>query len=36
MLVNMGVDGVITDDPGAAISCIAANRKTSASIPPRD
>ncbi len=36
MLVDMGVDGVITDDPGAAISCIAANRKTSASIPPRD
>jgi glycerophosphoryl diester phosphodiesterase len=36
MLVNMGVDGVITDDPGAAISCIAAKRKTSAFIPPRD
>ena len=36
MLVDMGVDGVITDDPGAAISCIAAKRKTSAFIPPRD
>jgi glycerophosphoryl diester phosphodiesterase len=35
MLVHMGVDGVITDNPGAA-SCIAANRKTSASIPPGD
>ena len=36
MLVNMGVDGVITDDPGAAISCLAANCKTSALIPHRD
>jgi len=36
MLVNMGVDGMITDDPGAAISCMAANSKTSAFIPPRD
>ncbi|MBI5592412.1 MAG: hypothetical protein HY881_18245 [Deltaproteobacteria bacterium] len=30
MVVNMGVDGLITDDPGAAISCIAASRNTSA------
>jgi glycerophosphoryl diester phosphodiesterase len=36
MLVNMGVDGVITDDPGEAITCISASRKTAASIPPRD
>ena len=36
MLVKMGVDGVITDDPGAAISCMTACRKTSACIPPRD
>ena len=34
-LVNMGVDGLITDDPGAAISCISASRKTKAFIPPR-
>ncbi len=36
MLIKMGVDGVITDDPGAAVSLIAANRKTSTSIPPGD
>jgi glycerophosphoryl diester phosphodiesterase len=36
MLMEMGVDGVITDDPEVAISCIAANRKTSAFIPSRD
>jgi glycerophosphoryl diester phosphodiesterase len=36
MLVNAGADGVITDDPGAAISCFAASRQTSAFIPPRD
>jgi len=34
MLLRMGVDGVITDDPGAA-SCIAADRKTSSPNPPR-
>jgi glycerophosphoryl diester phosphodiesterase len=33
-LVKMGVDGVITDDPGIAISSIAANRRASASIQP--
>ncbi len=36
MLVNMGVDGVITDDPGAAISCLFANRGTPAYISPKD
>ena len=36
MLMKMGVDGLITDDPGAAISCIAASRNASASIQPRD
>ena len=36
MLADMGVDGVITDDPGIAISCIAANRRALASIPPGD
>ena len=36
MLVKMGTDGVITDDPNAAISCFAVDRKTSAFIPPRD
>ncbi|MFH0997860.1 MAG: glycerophosphodiester phosphodiesterase family protein [Pseudomonadota bacterium] len=35
MLVDTGVDGVITDDPGAAIACISANRGTPASISPR-
>jgi len=35
MLMHMGVDGVITDDPEAA-SCIAASRKTPASMPPGD
>jgi hypothetical protein len=34
--MEMGVDGVITDDPEVAISCIAANRKTSAPIPSRE
>jgi glycerophosphoryl diester phosphodiesterase len=36
LLMNTGVDGVITDDPGAAISCISASRRTSTSIPTRD
>jgi glycerophosphoryl diester phosphodiesterase len=36
MLVDMGVDGVITDDPGAAISWIAANRRSSAFFSPRN
>ena len=34
LLANMGVDGIITDDPGIAISCIAASRRALASIPP--
>jgi glycerophosphoryl diester phosphodiesterase len=33
-MINMGVDGVITDDPGIAISCIAANRRASVFIQP--
>ena len=35
MLVKMGVDGVITDDPKAAISCLAVHRRTSAFFPPK-
>lgn len=36
MLVKMGVDGVITDDPGAAIACFATSRTMPASILARD
>jgi glycerophosphoryl diester phosphodiesterase len=32
LLSDMGVDGIITDDPGLAISCMAARRKVSASM----
>jgi glycerophosphoryl diester phosphodiesterase len=33
-LADMGVDGVITDDPGMAFSCMTASRGALASIPP--
>ncbi len=33
-LVNMGVDGVITDDPGTAVASLAADRRNSGSISP--
>ncbi len=33
-LIHMGVDGIITDDPGTAISGIQANRMASGSVPP--
>ena len=36
MLANMGADGVITDDPGIAVSCIAASRRVLPSMPPGD
>lgn len=34
MLADMGADGVITDDPGIAVSCIAASRRVLPSMPP--
>jgi glycerophosphoryl diester phosphodiesterase len=33
-LADMGVDGIITDDPGMALSCIAPDRRALAAIPP--
>jgi glycerophosphoryl diester phosphodiesterase len=35
-LLNMGVDGVITDDPGMAISCISSRYRASLSVPSRN
>jgi glycerophosphoryl diester phosphodiesterase len=34
LLAEMGADGIITDDPGMAISCMTAGRGALASIPP--
>ncbi len=35
-LLNMGVDGVITDDPDMAISCIPSRHRASVSVPSRN